>query len=566
MSLSVTTKKPMTTFWLIGWAFALAVSWLLPNHYPPWSTFHMDAWIAVVLSLAAAAVIVRSTGPVVWHGLTLLSAVLIFIPPMQYAFGLLMFSGTAWISSAYLIGLLLALLTGARWELESPGQVADGLFLAVGIASLLSVGLQLHQWLALDLLDIWSMGEGYGRPFANFGQPNNLGSFLLWGLLAAAWGLVRHRIGVWTALFMSIYLLFGLALTQSRTAWVAVVLLIVASWFWRRLWSDPRWPWVVTGLGFYFAACVMLLGWLNQLLQLTVFADMSEIVRISSEQRPAVWALFIDAALQRPWLGYGWNQVVQAQLAASLDHQPLHIVFSHSHNLFLDLILWCGIPVGLVVAICLIRWSWLRFRAVRGAEDVVLLLFLFVAGNHAMLELPLHHAYFLFPVGLVMGVLNVRLGARPIAMIGRWSVIAVWLVSVTLLALIIRDYSRVESSYQALRFEWAHIKTDNRGGPPEVLLLTPWREFIRLARFEPTSGMSAEDLDWMRKVTGTYASAGAFHKLAGALAMNQRPEEAQLWLKKMCKFVSESQCDSVKNAWMAQSLSNPDIAAVPWPN
>ncbi|NMM14008.1 MAG: hypothetical protein HHJ17_10800 [Rhodoferax sp.] len=562
----MTTKQPMTPFWLVGWALALAVAWLLPNHYRPWSSFHMDAWMAVVLSLASAAVIVRSTGPVVWHGITLLAAVLVVIPGLQFGFGLVMLSGTAWISAAYLIGFLLALLTGARWELASPGQLADGLFLAIGVAALLSVGLQLHQWLALDLLDIWAMGGGYSRPFANFGQPNHLGTFLLWGLLAGAWGLVRQRIGVWTALFMAVYLLFGLALTHSRTAWVAVVILVGVSWVWRRLWSDQRLPWLVTGLGLYFAACVVSIGWLSQVLRLTLSTDVGDISRISGELRPVAWSMFMDAVLQRPWFGYGWNQVGLAQFAAAVGHPSLHEVFMHSHNLFLDLLLWCGIPVGLLVSIYLVRWLWLRFRALRYAEDAVLLLFLLVVGNHAMLELPLHYAYFLLPVGLVLGALNVRLDARPILVVGRWSVFAVWLASVTLLALIIRDYSRVETSYQALRFERANIKTDIRGGPPEVLLLNQLREFIRLARYEPASGMSVDDLDWMQKVASSYPSSGGVLKLAEALAMNQRGDEAQLWLKRLCKFVSESQCGAVKAEWMNQSLSNPDIAAVLWPN
>lgn len=522
--------------------------------------------MAVVLSLAGAAVIVRSTGPVIWHGITLLAAALILIPLLQYGVGRVVFSGVAWISTTYLIGFLLALLTGARWEAASPGQLADGLFLAIGVAALLSVGLQLHQWLSLDLLDIWSMGDGYGRPFANFGQPNQLGTFLLWGLLAGAWGLVRQRIGVLTALIMAVFLLFGLALTQSHTAWVAVVILVCSSWIWRSLWSDRRWSWVATGLGLYFAACVMSIGWFNQLFLLTLSTDMGNISRLSGELRPAVWKLFIDAALQHPLFGYGWNQVSLAQLAVSLDHPSRYTLFTHSHNFFLDLILWCGIPAGLFVSIYLVRWLWLRLCEVRRPEDAVLLLFLLVVGNHAMLELPLHYAYFLLPAGLMMGALNVRLHVRPILSVGRWSVVVVWLASVVLLALTIRDYSRVETSYQELRFEWALVKTEVRGRPPEVLLLTQWREFIRMARFEPTKGMSAEELEWMRKVTGAYPSAGAFHKLAGALAMNQQPDEARLWLRRMCKMVDQAQCAAVKVAWANQSVQNADIAAVAWPN
>lgn len=522
--------------------------------------------MAAVLSLASAAVILRSSVHVVWHGITILASVLVFVPGLQYGLGMGTFSGTAWIGTAYLIGFLLTLLIGAQWESASPGQLADGLFLAIGMAALLSVGLQLHQWLTLDLLGIWSMGEGFGRPFANFGQPNQLGTFLLWGLLAAAWGLVRRRIGLWTALFIAVYLLFGLALTQSRTAWVAVVMLISVSWIWRRLWSDQRWPWIVTGLGLYFAACVVSIGWLSQLLLLPFSGELGNIARISGELRPVVWSMFIDAALQHPFWGYGWNQGVLAQMTVALDHPALHVVFSHSHNLFLDLVLWCGFPIGLFISIYLVRWLWQGLRAVKCMEDAVLLLFLLVVINHSMLELPLHHAYFLFPVGLVMGVLNVRLHVRPVLSVGRWSVIAVWLASIVLLVAIIRDYSRVEVSYQSLRFEWAQIKTEIRGEPPDVVLLTQLREFIRLARFEPTSDMSAEDLNWMRKVASTYPSTEAFHKLAIALAMNQRPEEAQLWLKRMCKIVSESQCVAVKATWANQSFHNPRIAAVSWPN
>lgn len=563
---SVIAKQPMTPFWLVGWALFLSVAWLLPNHYPPWSTFHMDAWIAIVLSLAAASVILRSAVPVVWHGLPVLVAVLGFVPGLQYGFGMVMLSGTAWISTAYLIGFLLALLAGAQWEAASPGQLADGLFLAIGVAALLSVGLQLHQWLALDLLDIWSMGEGYGRPFANFGQPNQAATFLLWGLFAAAWGFVRQRIGMWTAFLVAIYLLFGLALTASRTAWVAVVMLILASWLWRRLWPDRRLPWAVTGLGLYFAACVMAVGWLNQVFLLSLPSDPMDIARVSSELRPLLWSVFFDAALQHPYFGYGWNQVGVAQLTVAPDHPPLHVLFLHSHNLFLDLILWCGIPVGLFVSAYLLRWLYLRLRAVGGAEDAVLLLFLLVVGNHAMLELPLHHAYFLLPAGLIMGALHVRLNARRILIVGRWSSVTIWFASVALLTLIIRDYSRVEVSYQALRFEWARVKTGIRGEPPDVLLLTQWSEFIRLARFEPASGMSADDLDWMRKVVSTYPSIGAFHKLAVALAVNQRPSEAQLWLKRMCKIASEPQCAAVKLAWATQSLHSLPMAAVRWPS
>jgi len=556
----------MTAFWLTGWAFVVAAGWLLPNHQPPWSSFHVDAWIAAALALASIAVTLRSDKPIVWHSTPLMIAALGLVPAMQYALGLVLLSGTAWISSAYIVGLLLALLTGAQWEASRPGQLADGLFLAIGTAAVLSVGLQLHQWLGLDLLNAWSMGDGNGRPFANFGQPNQLATFLLWGLLAVAWGLLRRRISRGTATLLSLYLLFGLALTQSRTAWIALGLLILASWYWHRLWADRRWPWLACALGLYFAGCALSLGFLNQALLLSLPLDTGHLAQTTGETRPLIWSIFIDAALQRPLFGYGWNQVGMAHISSALSHPALESLHAHSHNLFLDLVLWCGIPAGLLLSLYLVRWFWLRIKVVDCAQDAVLMLLLLVIGNHAMLELPLHYAYFLLPVGLVMGALNVRLRAHPVLSTARWSLVVLCGLSVALLALIIRDYLRIEKSHQELRFEQAHIRLDHPGQPPDVLLLTQFREFIRMARFEPTIDMSADDLDWMRRLANTYPGTATIPKLALALAMNGQGSEAQLWLRKVCRFEPASNCNAVCNYWTNQSLMHPALAAVPWPN
>ena len=564
-TLSEVATPPLSNFWLSAWSLTLAVGWLLPNHYPPWSTFHFDAWAAIAFLIVALAVILRSPTSVQFSRTALLTAALVFLPPLQYAFGLITLAGNAWISSAYLLGFLLAQLIGERWESASAMQSADGLFLSIAMAALLSVGLQLHQWLALDRLDIWSMGEGYGRPFANFGQPNQLGTFLLWGLLATLWGYLRRQVGAGVAILMSLFLLFGLALTASRTAWVAMALLVLASWAWRRIWPSRSLPLVLTCLGLYFVGCASLMGWLTQSLMGAPLFDAGAIARIAGESRPAIWLLFGDAALQRPWLGYGWNQVALAQMAAALSHPGLQMFFSQSHNLFLDLVLWCGVPVGASVSIFLMLWVFRRALAVKDAETATLVLLILVVANHAMLELPLHYAYFLLPVGLVMGALDVRLGVRPAVKIGRWVLVAIWLVCASLVTLIVRDYAHVESSYQSLRFEWANVKTAPAQSP-DVILLTQWREFFRLVRFEPSAGMTDSELAWMRDVTGLYPSSGFFQKLSTALALNNRPDEAALWLRRMCVLVPVGQCRAVKTAWENQSKTDPLIAKVAWPN
>lgn len=540
----------------------------MPIHHRPWLSFHTDTWFALICSIASLAVILRVRSAVIWNPITLLAAVLLCIPWLQYLFGLIPMVGNAWISTAYLLGLLLALLTGVHWEMNAPGQLMDALFLAIGLAALVSVGLQLYGWLQLDGLGLLVMDTYIPRPHANFGQPNQLGTFLIWGLLAAAWGWLQKRISAWVAIFMATYLLFGIALTASRTAWIGVVLLILASWLWRRLWRDPRLPWVVTGLGFYFVLCIVLLGWLQSTSNFSYGippADVADVARMNGETRQLAWVAFADAISQKPWLGFGWNQSGFAQMMVAAEHPYLGRYFSYSHNLFFDLILWCGIPLGLLISILLLGWFWNKLRAVSNADNAVIFLFLLIVANHAMLELPLYFAYFLLPVGMVIGVLNVRLGAPVIMQSSRGLFFVIWLVGATLLGLIIRDYSRIESSYRILRMEWDNFAMSEQHQPPDVMLLTQWQEYIRYGRFQPKAGMTDKELDWMRNVTGLYPNMLFFNKIAMAMALNQRPDEAALWLKRLCKLAPEGQCLLVQEDWAKQSRKNPAIANVPWP-
>jgi hypothetical protein len=241
------------------------------------------------------------------------------------------------------------------------------------------------------------------------------------------------------------------------------------------------------------------------------------------------------------------------------------MLFANAHNVFLDLVLWSGFPLGLMISAGLVWWMWRTFRTVRRAEDVLLLMLLLVLANHAMLEYPFSYAYLLLPAGLVVGMLDARLTSPVLQTGGRWIGLCLSGLMAVLLSLVIRDYSRVEASYLALRFEFANLATAAPREPPEVVLLTHLRELIRYARYEPHPGMSDEELAWMVSVVNLYPSAGNIHKLAAAMAWNKRPDEARLWLQRMCGLVARDQCEAVRQGWARKAAGDPIIRGVPWP-
>lgn len=559
----------MTPAYALLWALALSLTWLIPNHFRPWTGFHADAWLAGVTLIGALSVIWRVRGCVSWTGLPCLTLALTLLPWLQYGCGLLPFAGQAWISSLYLSGLLLALLVGSRWERAHPGQLGQLLLLAVGLAGLASVGLQLYTWLGLnsgELTEIWSMGLIGDRPYANLGQPNNLATLLMWGLLAVFWAYLRGVFGPVCTVLTAMFLLLGLALTQSRTGLVAFTAVQVAIWYWRRLWPSRALPWISAGLYLFYWAFPVLLRWIYT--GLLLGSDIS-LLRLpqQGEQRLSAWRLFLQASWERPWAGYGWSDVRSAQVDVARQFPSLGITFAQSHNLFLDLVLWTGWPIGLLLSGLLLRWLYRRWRAIRAPDEALLFMLLGVIGIHAMLELPLHYAYFLIPTGLIAGILDARLGARVLWHAPRGSMAALWLGVALTLGLVARDYLRVEQDYTALRFSRAHIGKPLLASEfaPDVLLLTQLSEFLQTGSIDARAGMTTAELDRLQTVAKIYPSHDTIDRLARALALNDRPQEAGTWLQIGCRVMPPADCRDLQKAWRQDAGSDRRLAAVAWP-
>lgn len=560
----------LTPLWVVIGVCLLSLSWILPNHSKPWTSFHSDAWMAVVLAVIGLVIIVRSPQIFFLRGFVIIIALLTILPFIQYRFGVIPFAGQAWIASAYLLGFLMALLVGERWHGWCPVWMGDFLFSAIGIASIVSVALQLQQWLGLNrdgTLDIWILSSDGIRPYANMGQPNQLATLLLWGLLALAWGVWRRFLGRSVALLSAAFFLYGLVLTQSRTGALGLLILVIAAWYWKKLWMKSYAHLYVTGLAIFYVLFIWLLSPVNRLLMLPELLSNGD--RISQELRPLIWRLLLDAAWQHPFSGYGINQVFPAQLSVAERYSAVNVPFMQSHNLFIDLILWTGIPIGLFLMGSLIAWiNIARLRIIR-PQEVFYFLFIIVVGVHAMLEYPLHYAYFLLPTGLIIGALNEELKiwqfSYSFRLVGRLVLIGLWCLSISLLGIIIRDYFRIESNYMAFEIKKAGIENNKIVKAPDVMLLTDLRDIQEFMNSKPNIGISKITLQWARDITRASPSTRNFMALSILLGLNNETEEAREWLVKMCLIVSKDQCELSYANWASAQKIYPQLRVINWP-
>jgi len=540
---------------------ACALGYMLPGHSAPWVCFQQQTAAALgCLFLGLGACTLRPRVELRPPALVVGAALLSLVPLLQYAFGLIMFSSDAVLAFLYVAAFALCVVVGAALSESRGARWLVELFAVFVAAGAVSVLLALMQWLELPG-GIWVIDLARGeRPYANLAQPNHLATLLALGLLGVLFLFEQRKLGGLAAGALAALMGAGLVMTQSRTGWLFCLLLIVwRTWPGRRVALRTRLPVFVVALTI-FAGAVVLWPSLNDALLLSKGTSVAE--RAASNARLGHWAVLGDAALRAPWLGYGWQQVSIAQQTALFDHPSVHEALTNSHNIVLDLVLWMGLPLGLLVTAGVALWL---VRQIRICDDVNRWAVLAAIGAillHAMLEYPLDYAYFLLPLALLMGSLEPRPATTAKALRLPKAVMALSLAGMLgMLGWISFEYLQIEEETTQLRFALARIGRDvePRLTATNVHLLVLPREFDRFWTVQATVGMSTEQLDWMRDLTRRNPMPAALVKYALAAGLNGRQEESARVRETICSLYSPKICVISRSIWAAALKQYPQL-------
>ncbi len=547
------------------WSALMALPWLLPTHSQPWTMFHSDAAMALLMVPPALWALFSRRRSIDLPPSALAAAALAVVPVLQVFTGLIESPGDGWLAALYLLGFALAIVVGCRAQQLQPGMAIGALFASIGIAAMVSLALLLYQWAGLDHLGVLVMKTvDAGRPFANLGQPNNLATLLVWGLIALWWAHLAGQLRGPLATLAAALLLFGVAMTQSRTGALEVLLLGAAAIVFARALQSRRSAAALIGLGVWFVMAFV--GWspLNEALQLAPVATLEQ--RMAPGTRWLHWQLFIDALWQRPWTGWGWNQIVLAQVALLHNHPSGHEVIHYSHNLLLDLMLWNGIPMGLLVCMGLITWWVKQLRSLDSAPRTLWLTAVAAFGVHALLELPHGHALFLLPVGLMVGALHrPAMSRRPLRLAP--AVIALPLLAIlAVMTTVMLEYRVYEAAWLDNRLREAQIKLPQAQQPvPEARVLTNLQLLVEFGRMVPKRDMPPTQIARMRQLAQRQPAPWVLFRYARASGLNGDPEQARLTLALLCQLHPDSDCARAKAAWSELAQTDaPELQAV-WP-
>ena len=302
------------------------------------------------------------------------------------------------------IGLLMA--SGQRLQARDIAR-------AWAMAAVVSSAMGLLQYFGLaDVFSPWVHVPDYlGEARANLRQRNQLATLTAMGILAVLWwaknGLQRPH-----ALWMLALIATGNAATNSRTGLLQMLLVtvLVLGWSLAHRSNQERLPWRLTlcALGLY--ACA---AWaLPHLLSMSSGTDtISALTRMGHDDgcgsRKVLWRNVLELIAQKPWWGWGWDELKYAHYSASYSGERFCEILGNAHNGPLQLAFALGVPVATLITLGLIMIT-LALRPWRPRQTQHQLAWgvLAVVGLHSLLEFPLWYGPFQMAVLLCIVLLT----------------------------------------------------------------------------------------------------------------------------------------------------------------
>lgn len=550
-------------------ALAFLAGLLAPNHYFPWPAFYNEAPVGVAFLPLAVYCLFFNKSPQLPRYIWLLVA-LPAVPILQWLFGLIHFGGDAWVTSLYLLGAVIAYIVGhvlAASPACGARRLLRWLAWLLVIGTLISAVIALRQAFGLSGA-LWEMELPTGtRPYANLGQPNQLATLLVLGVLSALYLFANKDFGGAAFLVIALALGGAFAAAQSRAALLSVGML--GMWvYWRMPVAEPETRSVRRAALLALAGFVVLWFFWPAFYDLCSVGGGTVSRGAGDRSRLLIWRQMMEAALREPVIGWGWGQASFAQLEV-VDKFPNAVNIESSHNLFLDLLIWNGIPLGLLMVFMVLAWCWRHASRTQTVDSWFALALVGAVMVHAMLEFPLNYAYFLLPLSICAGVVDAAAAAGGRRQIFPKAVFASLIAGAAVLFFgIVTEYPVAETRIRQLRFESMGIAKRDSASEEDLAplrFLTQIQSFIEFARSRAVEGMSDEELERMRIVSHRFPFPPSLFRYSLALALNGRLDAASLEMQRLRHLHGEKHYSEAKLNLRALYVRYPQLSALELP-
>lgn len=529
----------------------LLCSFLLSFHALPWASAHSEALAFLAVLVWGWSSVRRNVGRIRINNPIKALLALELLVAVQYVSGYIVFGGDALMLLIYAHLCITTLLVAQ----EGAGNASWPRALAFMLltASIASAFIALAQ-----ALGVWADSEwifphsGFRRPGANMGQPNNLGTLLLMGAASLIYLDQRLKISRVTAVVLSLVLLLGIGIVESRTCLLSALGLCLWWVIRSKTFGDAsRWPWV---LGAVLTLITLMAVWppfISHIHEPSVAPSLSQgaTINVTAGSRIVVWPQLWQAAWLNPWLGWGLGNVSPAHNAV-LHTNSVAEPFTYAHNIVLDMAIGLGLPLTGLALWAGGVWAWSRVRSVESLESWYAVAILTPFATHSLLEYPFAYAYFLIPAMLAIALLEQHNTIHVGVVISRKVFVASLIAFSGLWGWMAVEYLKIEEDFRVARFEALNVgQTEADYERPNIIVLTQLKALAMATRMEAQPEMSNEDIALLRSVALRFPFVSMLNLYALSLALNGNPQEAVRQLKVMQALYGEGQYAKIRGSW-----------------
>lgn len=491
-------------------ALFISLAWLWPYAYQPWLSYTHDLFTFFSISILFIFCLNKKLNmPLSFLFFLAVSC----IPFVQYGFGQIYYISDAILITYYLLFFCLAYLVG--YNLNFYVDRAKILFLlacVIGYAAIISAILSVLQFFELSFSFI--RGLNGNRVYANFGQPNNMATFHFMGLIAILYLNYVKRLHYIALLLLTTLLVYSIVLSQSRTVWVSYILVFLFTVIYFR---DKVFILKLITIGLIYIGLNVIFSLLNT----PTVLERS----VSSNGRLEIWQHMLYAISQNPYFGYGWYQTDIAQLEGVLLFKNAGYL-SSAHNIFLDLMLWNGIPLSLfIIAACFFILLFI-FHSLKNSQDFILFLSITPILGHSLLEFPLFYAFFLIPFAFILGLFSAHMPS--ILVLKQESSKLIFLVLILIFAY---SYQQIYITMNRLSVASFFSESNQKLEYSEkIYLLNKFNIQAQWLLLDSSTKLDANNIQSYEKFIITQPTYYNLMKFSQLLAINDRKDEAKKYL------------------------------------
>jgi len=549
-------------------AISIVFSYLSPYHVYPFAAFYND-WLVVLGIVVLFAFQMESECPKLQVPFVALVPIgIASIIFLQVLLGMIPYAEDVILPIACLFIAALAIVLGATAGASTPNAsryLCDMLAYAYMIAGVFSVGIATIQFFGQEdvygslVLPVSHEANTTLRPFANMAQPNQLALLFCMAIAVVWWFFQTERLGKGVSFFSVLFLVWGLALTQSRIGWLIMPAFSGLVWHWKRR-ADFRYisRMVIVWLLLAYGAIVFMLPEISAVFGFHVFSVTGHIGNSANSERLVLAQQALQISRNYPLLGAGWYQFGAQQVNIAADFAP-SVFAQHSHNLVLNFAAELGWPVTLIVFGGLAYWFVMVFFAKKISKEVGFALLFFVAVFfHSMVEFPLWYAYVLLPISLLMGMVHQQQLFSRVIIISRRAIAILSIVMLIGLLTVAIDYRQVVVGFRALGWENLGLKADEGTTiKPTFTMFPQFFEYFCFAKRRADKAMHSEEIADMERVMHRFGYAPVLMRMSLIYALNGKPNDAVRMMMTIKQLYPNRYAEAY-DAWKTLASTNPE--------